>query len=406
MFGLFTITTESFLISLVSFMIFLAIIAVIYSTEKLYCKVSPKLVLFICVIAVLRILYPFDVVYGHEITYQGALRKVFISLNSVWDKDSHVLNTVSVVNIVFIIWVTGAVIRVIKLILDYKKSMAFIKKFSEDITDSSLVSDEISDEERRFIGKRRIKILKTRNMYSPLCCGLISPMILVPDRNEVAEKHIKVIVDHELTHIKRGDLFTKLFMAIARLIYWWFPPFEALCHYCNLAIEMNTDRRASRNDKVGYVEAIVDIMESIESDEGEEKDLARLHPLSLFSQESEMKKRFNRLMNERKNSPVLSCMISLAICFVFASSMLFSIHSKYKYEEQIQYEEDAGYFTLNGENSKIIKLDSGGYEIQMTLEGGYVIKDHQESLYGYSNDIEIYNEQGEKIKWPFFRRLK
>lgn len=404
--GLLTITVESFLISLVSFMIFLAIIAVIFSTDKLYCKVSPNFVLCICVIAVLRILYPFDIIYGHDFRYRGALRKIFISLNRVWDRDVYVLKNVSVVNIIFIVWIIGAVIRIIKLILDYNKSMIFIRKFSEDITDSTLLTGEIPDEERKYIGKRRIKILKTRNIYSPLCCGLISPMILIPDRNKMADKHIKVIVDHELAHIRSGDLFTKLFMAVARLIYWWFPPFGVLCRYCSLAIEMNTDKRASQSDDIRYVEAIYAIMEAMEADKGKNEDLARIHPFSLFSQESEMKKRFTRLMKKQSNSPLLTCMFGFLVSITLAVSLLLCVHASYTDEEQAEINADSGFFAPNEKTTKIIKLDSGGYEVQVTLEDGYVFKDYQENLYGYSHDIKIYNEQGEIIKWPFFGRLK
>lgn len=404
--GLLTITVESFLTSIVTFLFLLAIIAVIFRVKELYCRIPPRVVLMICAFAIIRLLYPFDIFYGHEFIYSGQLRNLFISLNTVWDRDVHILRNVSVVNIVFIVWITGAVIRIVKMILDYKKSMAFIQKYSDDITDETLLERGISVTEKDYIGKRQIKIFKTKNIYSPLCCGLISPVILVPEVKEISEKHLGVIVDHELQHVKQGDLIVKLFMAVARLIYWWFPPFGMLCRYASLAIEMKTDIKASQKDKVGYMQGIVDIMEMMDTSKGRGKNLARLHPLSLFSQESEMKKRFTRLTREKKDSPSLSAMVVLITGLLVTSSMLFCVTAKHTYEEQNELNQEEGFFAPNKDNAKIIKHDSGVYELQMMLENGYVVSDYQENLYGFSRDIKIYNEQGEELKWPFWGRLR
>lgn len=72
-------------------------------------------------------------------------------------------------------------------------------------------------------GKVRLKI--SRNGTSPVVCGLLRPIILVPDNltPSLGSRHLRAILLHELAHIKRGDLWVNLAQTILQIIYFYHP---------------------------------------------------------------------------------------------------------------------------------------------------------------------------------------
>jgi len=72
-------------------------------------------------------------------------------------------------------------------------------------------------------GKVRLKI--SRNGTSPVVCGVLRPVILVPDNltPSLGSRHLRAILLHELAHIKRGDLWVNLAQTILQIIYFYHP---------------------------------------------------------------------------------------------------------------------------------------------------------------------------------------
>lgn len=401
-----TITIESILVAIITFMVILGILFIITSNERLYCKMPPWLITMVSVMAIVRLLYPFDIVWGHEYLYRGIFRNVLLSVNTVWDRDIRVLNRVSVVNVVFLLWISGAVIRIIRMILDYRTSMSFIRLSSKEATADIVSKDYLTEEDRDYILRHRVKVMKSDRICTPFCCGLFTPTILIPDNKDILEKYSKVIVSHELEHIRRGDLKKKFIMVISRLIYWWFPLFDIICGYISLAMEMEIDRRLSNISKIEYMDSIVDIMQIMEDGQDEVKEQAYLHPVSLISKESDMKKRFKRMMcRNSKGMVVPGVTIIISVC-VFILSFLFCFHAERTYEEQAGDGATDAYYYISAANTKIIALDNGNYEIHIMIGGSEDFSYIQDNLFGLPDDVPIYNEKGGKIKWPFFHSLR
>ena len=63
------------------------------------------------------------------------------------------------------------------------------------------------------------------NATSPSVCGLIQPVILIPDNltNQLNTGQMDAILMHELAHIKRGDLWVNLVQALLQIIYFYNP---------------------------------------------------------------------------------------------------------------------------------------------------------------------------------------
>jgi beta-lactamase regulating signal transducer with metallopeptidase domain len=72
-------------------------------------------------------------------------------------------------------------------------------------------------------GKIRLKI--SPNAASPSVCGLVRPVILIPDNltNHLKPDQVDAILMHELAHVKRGDLWVTLVQTILQIGYFYNP---------------------------------------------------------------------------------------------------------------------------------------------------------------------------------------
>ncbi len=57
---------------------------------------------------------------------------------------------------------------------------------------------------------------------TPFATGLLRPVILLPDL-EYDRRELQYILLHELTHLKRGDLWIRWFSMLASAVHWWNP---------------------------------------------------------------------------------------------------------------------------------------------------------------------------------------
>jgi TonB family protein len=69
-----------------------------------------------------------------------------------------------------------------------------------------------------------VDILETRRSSMPMTFGVLRPAILLPeDAAEWSEERRRLVLLHELAHVRRGDAATHLLARIALHLYWWNP---------------------------------------------------------------------------------------------------------------------------------------------------------------------------------------
>lgn len=71
--------------------------------------------------------------------------------------------------------------------------------------------------------KRHIRVRVSDRIIAPLTCGLFRPTILLPKTLTETGEELELILAHELTHIRRGDLFYKLLLVGAVSLGWLNP---------------------------------------------------------------------------------------------------------------------------------------------------------------------------------------
>ena len=78
---------------------------------------------------------------------------------------------------------------------------------------------------RRMAVKRKVGLKISASATSPAVCGLFNPVILVPKNlaPSLSSGELRVVLLHELAHIKRGDLWVNLAQTILQIFYFYNP---------------------------------------------------------------------------------------------------------------------------------------------------------------------------------------
>nr|WP_288753762.1 M56 family metallopeptidase [uncultured Anaerostipes sp.] len=126
---------------------------------------------------------------------------------------------------------------------------------------------------REWISKQALELMEKFEIHNsvsvecnpfvqtPMVYGIRNPKVLLPTE-EYTTDQLKIILLHELTHIKHKDIFWKLLCRMILLIYWFYPLkrqiFKAVNEwsevYCDFSVINET------GSKKGYFKTIYDIM--------------------------------------------------------------------------------------------------------------------------------------------------
>ena len=69
-----------------------------------------------------------------------------------------------------------------------------------------------------------VAILETSRGSMPMTCGIFRPAVLIPaGATEWGPERLRIVLLHELAHIRRGDLATHVLARLALSLYWWNP---------------------------------------------------------------------------------------------------------------------------------------------------------------------------------------
>lgn len=146
---------------------------------------------------------------------------------------------------------------------------------------------------------------------SPMAVGLFRPRLLLP-REDYSPRELAFIFRHELTHIRRRDLWYKLVLLLAQMIYWWNPLVWLMVRQAEADIELTCDDAVvagrSGEDRRAYSETLLGSLHR-------QKGLARAALSTHFYGGAEiMKRRFRNILGSsarRRGSVALVCVLLL-----------------------------------------------------------------------------------------------
>ena len=110
-----------------------------------------------------------------------------------------------------------------------------------------------------------VKLMLNLKIASPMLVGLRRPMILLPTSN-VHEIDLKLVLTHELMHLKRKDLWVKMLALTAETLNWFNPFAHVLCKNISIWGELSCDEalasKMSHAERIIYGEAILNTLDN------------------------------------------------------------------------------------------------------------------------------------------------
>lgn len=108
---------------------------------------------------------------------------------------------------------------------------------------------------------KNIPLLGSETIYSPVLIGLYRPKILLPVK-KMQEKHLEYIFAHELTHLRRKDLWWKSLLTPLTILYWWNPLIYIFNAQFETVLEYSCDEEVvkfrNREERKCYGRAILE----------------------------------------------------------------------------------------------------------------------------------------------------
>jgi TonB family protein len=121
--------------------------------------------------------------------------------------------------VLLLIWAVGAVLGLFQMLWAYLVLLRVrrgARPFPQSADAAALA---------RTLGiEHPVAVLETPRGSMPMSCGIFRPAVVMPARaSDWSPDRLRIVLLHELAHIRRGDLATHLLASLALSLHWWNP---------------------------------------------------------------------------------------------------------------------------------------------------------------------------------------
>ena len=129
--------------------------------------------------------------------------------------------SVSVGQSLAVLWLTGALLGGVRLTLAVGRIRQLARRADPATGRTAALLAELARES----GIRRpVQGLVSRQSIVPMTWGWLRPVVLLPaDAASWSAERLRVVLLHELAHVRRGDAATQFVAELARSLYWFHP---------------------------------------------------------------------------------------------------------------------------------------------------------------------------------------
>jgi beta-lactamase regulating signal transducer with metallopeptidase domain len=165
---------------------------------------------------------------------------------------------------VAMIWAAGAALMALRMVQVNRRFSSRLRN-ARSIDDPHLLS-LIEHAQREMGVRRRVECLETSAVAAPALFGLVQPRILVPPGlcSSLSDQELRFILLHELSHLKRHDLFADYLLALLQAIHWFNPILWLAFARCRADRELARDAMVLRltgpKEQIGYGQTLIKLV--------------------------------------------------------------------------------------------------------------------------------------------------
>lgn len=215
------------------------------------------------------------------------------------------------------IWLIGAVMMFVYLSFDMLRTMCKCRGAFCCSQDVQAVFDELKGD--LLSNRSPLQLRQCYRVKIPFSVGVLRPRIVLPVERYTQEE-LRIILLHEMTHYKQGDLMLKFFSYITLALHWFNPfawgLFFAIQIWSEYACDLKVSKYAGGN--LAYFNVVIHIL----------MDRSQISGLisHLAASQHELTRRARKLkrISRMKKRSTLSMILALCAAFMLSSTSVYA----------------------------------------------------------------------------------
>jgi beta-lactamase regulating signal transducer with metallopeptidase domain len=216
-----------------------------------------------------------------------------------------------------IVWAAGAAASLLVLLAGLGR-LSWLASKSRRITDGAWAS--IATELSTTYRLRRPPALLQSDRTALLATwGFVRPKVVIPsDARHWPEDRVRIVLGHELAHIRRGDWLVQLVAEVVRSVYWFNPVVWITCRRLRLESEQACDDAVLEMGVEGgtYATELIDLARAFRSQQ-------MFLPAAAIARSSSLERRVRAMLNVRLNREPITRRMSIAAAILLAAVTVF-----------------------------------------------------------------------------------
>lgn len=160
------------------------------------------------------------------------------------------------------LWLLGATATFLAQLARHALFLRTVRRWQDEITNAQTLCI-LAAEKRRLHVRQSVRLMLCPSVSSPMMIGLFKSRLLLPDE-ELTGEELALVFRHELTHLKRGDLWVKAALMLAVSLHWFNPAAYLMARALGFWQESASDERVTaagtREEKQFYSETIIRVI--------------------------------------------------------------------------------------------------------------------------------------------------
>lgn len=146
--------------------------------------------------------------------------------------------SLTLIQVLSLLWAVGGAVFLAVNLASYARFRGKIRRWRRPEDDPAVLGQfaRLGGE----LGCKKLTLARCSAISSPLITGFFHPALLLPEADYSADD-LDAVLRHELTHARRGDLWYKLLLLLARSVHWFNPLVHLMAHRANRDLEISCD---------------------------------------------------------------------------------------------------------------------------------------------------------------------
>lgn len=165
-------------------------------------------------------------------------------------QSGHILQVFSVSKLLAIIWIAGSILLIVYRFSAYFVFLHKIRRWSRMVDDENAL-ENFKSVKLELAVRNHIAFQHSKNFASPMMTGFFRPILLLPE-TEYTTEELRLILKHELIHLKRRDIWYKLLLTLVNSVHWFNPIVWMMVYRASADTELVCDAEVVKGQDEGY----------------------------------------------------------------------------------------------------------------------------------------------------------